>query len=152
MSKIITKKQLDLVMESTIKEADYMMENKDELKLTKQHMDDDMKKESACNECGGNMVEGVCEGCSEMSEDKEAKPDLLDLNNDGDTEEDMKDAAKEKVEECKIENHFFGYYHFWDPQENYYYAVEKGGFKSNSTSTDVLICIFGHSFIKWVLR
>ncbi len=151
MSKIITKKQLDLVMESTIKEADYMMEAKDELKLTKNHMDelhkeghcmcddkclvyiedvagdvkkmtelmkkmqdedkdcvyiskeqmdmlhkdgkcdcddnvtlsyedemkegdymddmnDDTTKESACNECGGTMVEGVCEGCSGMSE------------------------------------------------------------------------------------
>jgi hypothetical protein len=154
MSKIITKNQLDLVIESTLKEADYMMENKDELNLTKDHMDelhkeghcmcdgkclvytedikgddkkmsellqklasekmdcviiskeqmdmlhkdgkcdcdnnvtlsyddemkegdymndmgDDMKtegdymaKESACNECGGTMVEGVCEGCS----------------------------------------------------------------------------------------
>ena len=185
MSKIITKNQLDLVIESTLKEADYMMENKDELNLTKDHMDelhkeghcmcdgkclvytedikgddkkmsellqklasekmdcviiskeqmdmlhkdgkcecddnvslsyedemkegdymndmgDDMKegdymaKESACNECGGTMVEGVCEGCSDMSEDKEAKPDFLDLDNDGDKEEPMKDAAKEK--------------------------------------------------------
>jgi hypothetical protein len=39
MSKIITKKQLNLVIESTIKEAtDYM--NEAEIKLTKQHMDD----------------------------------------------------------------------------------------------------------------
>jgi len=192
MSKIVTKKQLDLVMENTIKEADYMMENKEELKLTKSQMDelhkeghcmcdnkcivytedikgddkkmsellqklasekmdcvivskeqmdmlhkdgkcdcddnvtlsyeDEMKEgdymndmkaegddshddgmkvegemtEEMCNECGGTMVEGVCEGCSEMSEDKEAKPDFLDLDNDGDKEEPMKDAAKEK--------------------------------------------------------
>ena len=166
MSKIITKKQLDLVMESTIKEADYMMENKDELKLTKQHMDelhkeghcmcddkclvyweevkdddsklkelmnklaaektncvmisksqmdmlhkdgkcecddnvslsyedemkegdymndmgDDMKKESACNECGGTMVEGVCEGCSGMSEELHGGQEELDKNKNG---------------------------------------------------------------------
>lgn len=170
MSKIITKKQLDLVMESTIKEADYMMENKDELKLTKQHMDelhkeghcmcddkclvyweevkdddsklkelmnklaaektncvmiskeqmdmlhkdgkcecddnvslsyedemkegdymndmgDDMKKESACNECGGTMVEGVCEGCSGMSES--------DMDEGNEFTKELSDARKE---------------------------------------------------------
>ena len=148
MSKIITKKQLNLVMESSIEEVGNMMEGKEEMKLTKQHMDelekeghcmcddkclvywegvknddskmksimdtlaaektncvmiskaqmdmlhkdgkcecddnvslsydenmaegdymnDDTTKESACNECGGTMVEGVCEGCSGMSE------------------------------------------------------------------------------------
>lgn len=47
MSKIITKNQLDLVIESTLKEADYMMEAKDELKLTKQHMDE-LHKEGHC--------------------------------------------------------------------------------------------------------
>ncbi len=47
MSKIITKNQLDLVIESTLKEADYMMENKDELKLTKDHMDE-LHKEGHC--------------------------------------------------------------------------------------------------------
>ena len=53
MSKIITKKQLDLVMENTIKEADYMMENKEELKLTKSQMDE-LHKEGHCmcdNKC-----------------------------------------------------------------------------------------------------
>lgn len=41
MSKIITKKHLNLVIESTIKEAsDYMNEVNNEIKLTKQHMDD----------------------------------------------------------------------------------------------------------------
>ena len=53
MSKIITKKQLDLVMESTLKEADYMMEAKDELKITKNHMDE-LHKEGHCmcdNKC-----------------------------------------------------------------------------------------------------
>jgi len=53
MSKIITKNQLDLVIESTLKEADYMMENKDELKLTKDHMDE-LHKEGHC------MCDGKC--------------------------------------------------------------------------------------------
>ena len=47
MSKVITKNQLKLVIESTLKEADYMMENKDELKLTKDHMDE-LHKEGHC--------------------------------------------------------------------------------------------------------
>jgi hypothetical protein len=177
MSKIITKKQLDLVMESTIKEADYMMEAKDELKLTKNHMDelhkeghcmcddkclvyiedvagdvkkmtelmkkiqdedkdcvyiskeqmdmlhkdgkcdcddnvslsydDEMKEgdymdnmeDNMCSECGGGMSEGKCNECGDgMSEDEKVKPDFLDLNNNGDKEEPMKDAAKDAEE------------------------------------------------------
>ena len=47
MSKIVTKKQLDLVMENTIKEADYMMENKSELNLSKSQMDE-LHKEGHC--------------------------------------------------------------------------------------------------------
>jgi len=90
MSKIITKKQLNLVMESSIEEAGHCVG------------DDMVTKESACNECGGTMVEGVCEGCSEISEDKEVKPDFLDLDNDGDKEEPMKDAAKEEVVEESV--------------------------------------------------
>jgi hypothetical protein len=31
----------------------------------------------------------------------------------------------------KTEIHFFGYYKFWDPQENYYYCNEKTGFTAN---------------------
>jgi len=53
MSKVITKNQLKLVIESTLKEADYMMENKEELKLTKDHMDE-LHKEGHCmcdNKC-----------------------------------------------------------------------------------------------------
>ena len=53
MSKIITKNQLSLVIESTLKEADYMMENKEELKLTKDHMDE-LHKEGHC------MCDGKC--------------------------------------------------------------------------------------------
>ncbi len=29
------------------------------------------------------------------------------------------------------EIHFYGYYHFWDPQENYYYCRENTGFEPN---------------------
>jgi hypothetical protein len=47
MSKIVTKKQLDLVMENTIKEADYMMGNKSELNLSKSQMDE-LHKEGHC--------------------------------------------------------------------------------------------------------
>ena len=47
MSKIITKKQLKMVMENTMKEADYMMENEDAIKLTKDHMDK-LNKEGHC--------------------------------------------------------------------------------------------------------
>ena len=44
--------------------------------------------------------------------------------------------SKKKIEECKIENHFFGYYHFWDPQENFYYCTENTGFSVNDTRTE----------------
>ena len=32
----------------------------------------------------------------------------------------------------KTEIHFFGYYKFWDPQENYYYCLENVGFEPNT--------------------
>lgn len=187
MSKIITKNQLDLVIESTLKEADYMMENKEELKLTKDHMDelhkeghcmcdgkclvytedikgddkkmsellqklasekmdcvivskeqmdmlhkdgkcdcddnvtlsyedemkegdymndmgDDMKAEGEmteemCNECGGTMVEGVCEGCSGMSEELHGGQKKLDKNKNG--EIDSEDLAIMRGDEEK---------------------------------------------------
>ena len=35
------------------------------------------------------------------------------------------------VAENKTEIHFFGYYKFWDPQENFYYAVVNCNFTSN---------------------
>lgn len=44
--------------------------------------------------------------------------------------------TKKKVEECNIENHFFGYYHFWDPQENFYYANKYNGFQVNDTRSE----------------
>ena len=44
--------------------------------------------------------------------------------------------SKKKVEECKVENHFFGYYHFWDPQENFYYCTKHNGFEVNRERTE----------------
>jgi N-acetyl sugar amidotransferase len=38
----------------------------------------------------------------------------------------------EKIKEKNIEVHFFSYYKFWDPQENFYYAQEKCGFVPNT--------------------
>ena len=32
--------------------------------------------------------------------------------------------------------HFFGYYKFWDPQENYYYCLENTGFTPNSERSE----------------
>jgi N-acetyl sugar amidotransferase len=37
----------------------------------------------------------------------------------------------EKITKNKTEIHFMSYYHFWDPQENYYYSVKHTGFESN---------------------
>ena len=36
----------------------------------------------------------------------------------------------------KTEIHFFGYYEFWDPQENYYYAQKNTGFKPNDERSE----------------
>ena len=40
------------------------------------------------------------------------------------------------ISENKTEIHFFGYYKFWDPQENYYYCREKTGFTPNTERTE----------------
>jgi len=37
----------------------------------------------------------------------------------------------EDLEKLGIEMHWFGYYHFWVPQENYYYAAKHTGFQAN---------------------
>ena len=42
----------------------------------------------------------------------------------------------EDIEKHKLEIHFFSYYHFWDPQENFYYAVENTGFDPNPERTE----------------
>ena len=39
------------------------------------------------------------------------------------------------LKEINVEVHHISYYMNWDPQENYYYAVEKAGFKSNTERT-----------------
>jgi hypothetical protein len=36
----------------------------------------------------------------------------------------------------KTEIHFFGYYKFWDPQENYYYCREHTGFSPNTERSE----------------
>lgn len=41
----------------------------------------------------------------------------------------------EEIEKARIEVHYLGYYHKWDPQECYYYAVENTGFSANPQRT-----------------
>lgn len=36
-----------------------------------------------------------------------------------------------EMESVGVQCHFFGYYHRWTPQENYYYATEHAGFQAN---------------------
>lgn len=55
---------VSLSYDDEMKEADYMNDMGDDMKSE----GDYMKEGQACNECGGTMVEGVCEGCSGMSE------------------------------------------------------------------------------------
>ena len=40
------------------------------------------------------------------------------------------------IKKNKTEIHFFGYYKFWDPQENFYYCVDNTGFKPNSERSE----------------
>lgn len=42
----------------------------------------------------------------------------------------------ERILSNKTEIHFFGYYKFWDPQENYYYCQENTGFVSNTERSE----------------
>ena len=42
----------------------------------------------------------------------------------------------QEIKENKTEIHFFGYYEFWDPQENYYYAQKYTGFKPNDQRSE----------------
>ena len=43
---------------------------------------------------------------------------------------------EEKLEKLNLEIHFLGYYHKWNPQENYYYCVENTGFKANPVRSE----------------
>jgi N-acetyl sugar amidotransferase len=57
----------------------------------------------------------------------------------GISEADLRPFSSPKYEEIlrnKTEVHFFGYYHFWDPQENYYYCREHTGFTPNSERSE----------------
>ena len=42
----------------------------------------------------------------------------------------------QEIKKAGIEIHFFSYYKFWDPQENYYYACENTGFQANMERTE----------------
>ncbi|MGZ3774646.1 MAG: N-acetyl sugar amidotransferase [Bdellovibrio sp.] len=42
----------------------------------------------------------------------------------------------EKIKENKTEIQFFGYYKFWDPQENFYYCQEHNGFSPNTERSE----------------
>lgn len=42
----------------------------------------------------------------------------------------------DKIEKKKIQVHYTGYYERWDPQEAYYFAVEKTGFQANDQRTE----------------
>ena len=42
----------------------------------------------------------------------------------------------DKLEELGLEIHYFGHYHKWVPQENYYYCVENTGFKANPVRSE----------------
>ena len=41
-----------------------------------------------------------------------------------------------EITKNNLEIHFFGYYHFWDPQENYYYCQENTGYQANHERTE----------------
>jgi len=42
----------------------------------------------------------------------------------------------DEVEKAKIQVHYMGYYEKWDPQETFYFAVEKTGFQPNDQRTE----------------
>tara|TARA_B100000787_G_scaffold49830_1_gene35873 strand:- start:7787 stop:8965 length:1179 start_codon:yes stop_codon:yes gene_type:complete len=44
--------------------------------------------------------------------------------------------AAGRLEKMDLEIHYFGYYHKWIPQENYYYCVENTGFKANPVRSE----------------
>ncbi len=48
----------------------------------------------------------------------------------------FKGPLENKVSENNIEMHFYGYYKFWDPQENFYYAQKHTGFSVNEERTE----------------
>lgn len=116
MSKIITKKQLNLVIENTMKEFKYNItrdpNNTNQLPEPPKELHISERSEM-CPECGGMIKEGLCEsGCGSMSEgdymDEELHGDQKKLdknkNNKIDSEDFVilrgeKDEVEESVEE-----------------------------------------------------
>lgn len=49
---------------------------------------------------------------------------------------DLAYFQRPRIEPGEITQQFFGYYRFWDPQENYYYASEHLGFEANPERTE----------------
>tara|TARA_A100001388_G_scaffold272550_1_gene253027 strand:+ start:85 stop:1248 length:1164 start_codon:yes stop_codon:yes gene_type:complete len=57
----------------------------------------------------------------------------------GCTENELKPflaPSHQSITKNKTQIHFFGYYEFWDPQENYYYAQKNTGFKPNDQRSE----------------
>jgi hypothetical protein len=44
--------------------------------------------------------------------------------------------STDSLKKLGLEIHYFGYYHKWIPQENYYYCVEHTGFKANPVRSE----------------
>ncbi len=55
---------------------------------------------------------------------------------DGSEIEEFKSPPAKSIKESDIQIHFFGYYKFWDPQENFYYCCENTGFQVNPERTE----------------
>ncbi len=54
-------------------------------------------------------------------------------------EKELKPFMAPSIEDImrnKTEIHFYGYYEFWDPQENYYYAQKNTGFKPSNQRSE----------------
>ena len=65
--------------------------------------------------------------------------DVSDLISEGFSESDLKPYFAPKIDlisKVKTEIHFYSYYKFWDPQENFYYSSENTGFLPNPTRTE----------------
>ncbi|MEK7218549.1 MAG: N-acetyl sugar amidotransferase, partial [Patescibacteria group bacterium] len=41
-----------------------------------------------------------------------------------------------EIQKTKVEIHFYSYYKFWDPQENFYYSTQHTGFTANPERTE----------------
>jgi hypothetical protein len=95
MSKIIKKSDIINISETTMRQAGLLKEGEDMSYMA--YMDEEEMCEGAG--CADYMEE------EENMEEAEAKPDYIDLDKDGDKEESMKKAAKDKeeMEESEME-------------------------------------------------